>query len=44
MTWLAGRGVIRSYDDYLALPAAVLLDARLLAEHETQREALSRGV
>jgi hypothetical protein len=46
MRWLREHGLISSYDDYLALPAAVLGDAQLLMEAEAvdakrRREAAS---
>lgn len=34
MSWLHEHGLIANYDDYVDLPAAVLMDARLLMEAE----------
>lgn len=34
MQWLRQHGVIATYDDYVALPLAVLEDCRMLMEHE----------
>lgn len=34
MGWLRDHGLVSCYEDYLALPYAVLEDARLLMEHE----------
>lgn len=52
MYWLREHGLVSSYDDYLALPAAVLDDARLYmgiegehlrAQHEKARAASERA-
>ena len=46
MNWLHDHGLIGNYEDYLALPIAVLEDARLLMEGEhaqAERERRKRG-
>ena len=46
LNWLHDHGLIGNYEDYLALPIAVLEDARLLMEGEhvqAERERRKRG-
>jgi hypothetical protein len=45
MAWLRDHGVIGNYDDYVALPVAVLDDARMLmaAEAEEQQRQQARA-